>query len=116
EETLRVTANRMLLEQLVLNLITNAAFFARKLAAPRIRVHVYSTPTEGIVSVRDNGPGIPADLQDRVFEPFFTTRRNEGGTGLGLALCREYANQMGGRISLWSVPGRGACFRVHLRR
>lgn len=116
DATAVVQANRMALEQIVLNLLTNAAFFARKLTSPQVRLHVYSTATEGIVSVRDNGPGIPEQMQDRVFEPFFTTRRGEGGTGLGLALCREYASQMGGRISLWSVLGRGACFRVHLRR
>ena len=68
-----------------------------------------------MLSVRDNGPGVPLEFQEKIFEPFFTTRRELGGTGLGLALCREYAARMGATLSLWSTPGRGACFRVTLR-
>ena len=66
------------------------------------------------MSVRDNGPGIPETMHDKIFEPFFTTRRGRGGTGLGLALCREYARRMGAELSFWSVSGRGACFRVSM--
>ncbi|MBI2394656.1 MAG: HAMP domain-containing histidine kinase [Deltaproteobacteria bacterium] len=109
-------ANARLLEQILVNLIDNAAIAARAFATPRLRLHVYERGDTAVVSVRDNGPGIPEDLQRRVFEPFFTTRRASGGTGLGLALCREYARQIGATITLWSVPGRGTCFRVHLRR
>jgi signal transduction histidine kinase len=65
------------------------------------------------LSVRDNGPGISPEIRDRIFEPFFTTRR---GTGLGLALCQEYAVQMHAHVTLWTALGRGACFRIHLRR
>jgi signal transduction histidine kinase len=79
-----------------------------------VRFHVYRAGVHVVVSVRDNGPGIPVELQDKIFEPFFTTRRGRGGTGLGLALCREYARRMGAVLSVWSAPGRGACFRVAL--
>jgi signal transduction histidine kinase len=108
-------ADAAVLGQLLQNLVSNAAHAAKLLAAPRVRVHVYARGTRVIVSVRDNGPGISIDLQERIFEPFFTTRRGQGGTGLGLALCREYARQLDAELSLWSVPGRGACFRVSLR-
>jgi signal transduction histidine kinase len=81
-----------------------------------VRFHVYSSGDGVVVSVRDNGPGIAEELHDRIFEPFFTTRRGRGGTGLGLALCREYARRMGGTLSLWSAPGRGACFRLALNK
>jgi two-component system sensor histidine kinase HydH len=113
-EPLVAVADRTLLGQLLHNLTSNAAYAAKSLSAPRIRLHVYSGGSRVIVSVRDNGPGIPAELQERIFEPFFTTRRGNGGTGLGLALCREYALQMRAELSVWSLPGRGACFRVSL--
>ena len=116
DEPLVARADPRLVGQIVLNLVTNAAHAARQLPSPRVRLHIYGTPDKAIVSVRDNGPGVPAEIRDRIFEPFFTTRRAQGGTGLGLALCREYAAQMQGRLTLWTVPGRGACFRVHLRR
>jgi signal transduction histidine kinase len=106
--------DRTLLAQVLTNLVSNAAHAAKSLTAPRIRLHVYQKVGHVIVSVRDNGPGIPLELQDKVFEPFFTTRRSVGGTGLGLALCREYALQMNAELSLWSLPGRGACFRIAL--
>jgi len=114
DDKIRVRASRLLIEQTAVNLVVNAAHALEGLPSPKIRLHVYSAGKEGILSVRDNGPGIAADVQARIFEPFYTTRRARGGTGLGLALCREYARQMGGRLSLWSVPGRGACFRIHL--
>jgi signal transduction histidine kinase len=106
--------DRTLLAQVLTNLISNAAHAAKSLPSPRIRLHVYPKAGRIVISVRDNGPGIPLDLQDKVFEPFFTTRRAEGGTGLGLALCREYILQLNADLSLWSLPGRGACFRVEL--
>jgi signal transduction histidine kinase len=107
-------ADSTMLGQLLLNLTTNAAQAARTLPSPRVRFHVYRSGSRAIVSVRDNGPGIPDELHDKIFEPFFTTRRGRGGTGLGLALCREYARRMGGVLSVWSAPGRGACFRIAL--
>lgn len=62
--------------------------------------------------VTDEGPGIPAADQGRVFDPFFTTRAE--GTGLGLAIARGVARAHGGDIALESVPGRGACFTLTL--
>jgi signal transduction histidine kinase len=116
EEPLAAHSDRWLLGQIVLNLVTNAAHAARKLPSPRVRLHVYGSNETAIVSVRDNGPGVPREIRDQIFEPFFTTRRGQGGTGLGLALCREYAAQMQAHLTLWTATGRGACFRIHLRR
>ena len=113
-EQQHVIADRTMLQQILQNLVANAAQAAKTLAAPRIRIHVYARGARVLVSVRDNGPGIPLEMQDRIFEPFFTTRRGRGGTGLGLALCREYARQLRADLSVWSLPGRGACFRVSL--
>jgi signal transduction histidine kinase len=114
-EPLAALAEPTMIGQLVLNLTTNAAQAARSLPSPRVRFHVYPSGDRVVLSVRDNGPGIPEELQDKIFEPFFTTRRGRGGTGLGLALCREYARNMDATLTVWSAPGRGACFRVALR-
>jgi signal transduction histidine kinase len=113
-EPLGALADRTLLGQLLQNLISNAAHAAKSLSTPRVRLHAYPRAGRVVISVRDNGPGIPPDLQERIFEPFFTTRRGQGGTGLGLALCREYARELQAELSVWSVPGRGACFRLNL--
>jgi signal transduction histidine kinase len=115
-EPVRALADEALLGQLLQNLTSNAANAAKSLSAPRIRLHAYANAGRVVASVRDNGPGITLELQERIFEPFFTTRRAAGGMGLGLALCREYALQMGADLSLWSLPGRGACFRLSLPR
>jgi two-component system C4-dicarboxylate transport sensor histidine kinase DctB len=107
-------ADETLVGQILLNLTTNAAHAAKLLPSPRVRLHSYRSGEFVVASVRDNGPGITSELKEKIFEPFFTTRRTEGGTGLGLAMCREYALQMGAELSLWSVPGRGSCFRLFL--
>ena len=117
DEPLTVFADPTLLVPILLNLLTNAAHAARSLSSPRVRVHVYPVGDEKVViSVRDNGPGVSDDMKHRIFEPFFTTRRAQGGVVLGLTLCRAYALAMNADISLSSVLGRGACFRVRLLR
>jgi two-component system sensor histidine kinase HupT/HoxJ len=115
-EPLKAMGEPNVLNQILLNLTTNAALAAKQLPSPRLRFHVYTVSDRAVVSVRDNGPGIPEDLHTRIFEPFYTTRRGQGGTGLGLALCREYARLIHGALTVWSQPGRGACFRLFLRQ
>jgi len=109
-------ADETLVRQILENLTSNAAHAAKLLASPRVRLHSYRSGECVVVSVRDNGPGVAGELKEKIFEPFFTTRRTEGKTGLGLAMCREYALQMGADLSLWSLPGRGSCFRLVLPR
>lgn len=72
-----------------------------------------SSPTRAIiVDVADDGPGVPGDLHDRIFNPFFTTKPT--GSGLGLPIVRKIVDAHDGRIDLNSVPGGGARFRVTL--
>jgi polar amino acid transport system substrate-binding protein len=67
-----------------------------------------------VFSVRDQGRGIPADLLSRVTEPFFTTRQDQGGTGLGLSVCHGIIREHGGELDIASTPGSGTCVRVLL--
>ena len=70
------------------------------------------------LDVRDTGPGIPAEEQDRIFEKFHqidnTSTRTKGGTGLGLAIAKQIVEMHGGRIWVESTPGQGATFRMVL--
>ena len=70
------------------------------------------------IEVTDQGPGIPLDMQDTIFEKFrqvdASHTRAHAGTGLGLAICRELAERLGARVSLASVPGSGATFAVEV--
>src|SRR5690606_30493013 len=67
---------------------------------------------ELVISIRDYGPGLPAEARDRIFDPFFTTRTN--GTGLGLPVARRIVELHGGRITAEDAPDGGAVFSIHL--
>ncbi len=67
-----------------------------------------------LVSVQDNGPGIPKEIQEKIWVSFFTTKGGKGGTGLGLSAVMQIVNQHGGKIYLESEVGKGATFFVRL--
>jgi two-component system cell cycle sensor histidine kinase/response regulator CckA len=69
-----------------------------------------------VLEVRDTGGGIPPEILPRLFEPFFTSRPDKGGTGLGLATVQGIVAQSGGHIAVDSAPGQGTAFRVHFPR
>jgi signal transduction histidine kinase len=77
---------------------------------PRITTRARADSGRVVIEVSDDGPGVPPEIADRVFEPLVTAR--PGGTGLGLALARRIATAHGGTIEL--VQGPGACFRIEL--
>ncbi len=66
------------------------------------------------ISVADDGVGVPPEARDRIFEPFFSTKSDRGGSGLGLALVYSFAQEAGGQVALSSAPGRGARFQLVL--
>lgn len=79
------------------------------------RLHVYPKPGNYvIISVSDTGCGIPEDIKDRIYEPFFTTKAKGKGTGLGLAVTYSIIKAHGGWINLSSKVGEGTVFRVYL--
>jgi two-component system sensor histidine kinase ChvG len=98
------------LETLLDNLLANAASFARE--SGTVRLEIDARPDEVVLSVTDDGPGIAAEDLPHVFERFFTTRRHDKGTGLGLALVRAIAEAHGGRVAVSSELGKGATFRA----
>lgn len=88
----------------------------RLAAAPRVPADDPETDTGEVVevTVADNGPGLPEDMLDQVFEPFVTTKEPGKGTGLGLALCSRFVEGMGGVIRAANARGGGALFMVVL--
>jgi signal transduction histidine kinase len=98
------------LKRVLVNLGRNAI----QAAGGEVELACRVRPGEGRVelSVRDDGPGVPDDLREKIFTPFFTTR--EKGTGLGLAFVREIAVDHGGVVRLASRAGEGATFTVEL--
>jgi C4-dicarboxylate-specific signal transduction histidine kinase len=108
-----VLGDRVQLQQVVLNLITNSAEAMAGTAAGSRRLHLATARRNGVVrlSVRDHGCGLPADVE-RLFAPFHTTKPH--GLGMGLAICRTIVGAYGGR--LWAEPyvERGAIFHLEL--
>ena len=104
------------MEQVFNNLIKNAWEALSDTPGPKICVNGCrdDDPNYVLVTVKDNGPGIPKEIQEKVWVSFFTTKGGSGGTGLGLSSVMQIVNQHGGRIDLESEAGNGAIFSVRL--
>jgi signal transduction histidine kinase len=109
------------LQQILFNFVSNAIKFSPE--GTRVTIAARRTMRDdGVACVRvdvtDEGPGIPLDMQDTIFEKFrqvdASHTRAHSGTGLGLAICRELADRLSARVALHSVPGRGATFSVEV--
>ena len=112
-----VWANESRLEQVVLNLLLNAAHAMpeARMASNEIRVQVRPDGNDSVVlEVADNGEGIPQEIVSRIFDPFFTTKPRGVGMGLGLSICHGIVTALGGRINVHSAPNEGTSFRVAL--
>lgn len=105
-------ADERQLEQLLMNLILNAAHASRDGAA--IEVAVIDRTDRLTLIVKDRGAGMPEEVRKKALEPFFTTKAK--GTGLGLAICRRIAEAHGGTIAIASRPGKGTTVTVELPR
>ena len=103
-------------EQVFNNLIKNAWEAMGTTPEPKILVYGCrdDNPDFVLVTVKDNGPGIPKEIQEKIWVSFFTTKGGSGGTGLGLSSVMQIVNQHGGKINLESETGKGATFFVRL--
>jgi signal transduction histidine kinase len=102
--------------QVLLNLVENArdALGARDDGRVTITTRKGEANDRTLLIVEDNGPGVPAELKDKVFAPYFTTKQTKGGTGLGLAIVHRIVSDHGGRITISDARDRGARFTIEL--
>ncbi|MCA9794070.1 MAG: response regulator [Candidatus Eremiobacteraeota bacterium] len=111
-----VLLDRYLFERIVFNLLSNAFKFTP--AGGGVRLELRYAEPHLTLSVSDDGPGIPVEQQSQLFERFRMVdggvTRRQGGTGLGLALVKEFASVLGGQVKLRSAPGEGSTFTVRL--
>ncbi len=108
-----VEADETQLKQAIINLLINARQVLPSGGTARL-VSRAGERGDVVVEVRDDGPGIPAEARERIFEVFYSKRG--GGTGLGLPIARRIVEGHGGRIEVESEEGRGTTFRIHLPR
>jgi len=114
----KVMGDPIRLEQVIMNLITNARGSVDSSGQKNKRIEIRTYQTDGgqdvAVEVKDNGGGIPENLRGKIFQPFFTTKDPGKGTGLGLSLSNKIVEEHAGRIEVESKVGQGTTFRVIL--
>jgi PAS domain S-box-containing protein len=112
-----VNANRAQLAEVFINLLNNALVALEQSEREPKEVRV-TTRTSGeafiIVEIADNGPGMPADVLTRAFDPFYSTRDEGEGTGLGLTIVQNTVRSLGGTVEIDSAPGEGTTVRLRL--
>jgi C4-dicarboxylate-specific signal transduction histidine kinase len=110
QELCAVKGDRVQLQQVILNLILNAIEAMSSVDGPReLLISTEQRQTNGLVSVRDSGPGIDSEKLERVFEAFYTTKSS--GVGIGLSICRSIIDAHGGRLWIEANEPRGTTFQ-----
>ena len=110
----KVTAGPVRLQQVLVNLISNAADSLDGLHDRQIRLSAGAIATGVRISVCDNGPGVPPALAERIFDPFFSTKGVGKGLGLGLSISYNIIRDFGGTLTLDAAPEGGAAFHIDL--
>ena len=127
-DILPVVADPTQIHQIVMNLCTNAAHAMEpdggrldailsqtRLSASDIRLHPELNPGDYLkISIRDTGRGIPPEIVPKIFDPYFSTKDQDKGTGLGLAVVHGIVKSYKGAVSVYSEPGSGATFNVYI--
>ena len=111
-----VRAGSVRLQQVLVNIISNAADAVEGLEDRRIFLTATTTGDRVAITVRDAGPGIPNAIAERIFDPFFTTKGVGKGLGLGLSISYNIVKDFGGRLSADNPTSGGATFRIELDR
>jgi two-component system, NtrC family, C4-dicarboxylate transport sensor histidine kinase DctB len=104
------------LQQVVVNVLSNAADAVEGLADRRIEITGRSDGADVTLAIRDHGPGVPAAIADRIFDPFFTTKQVGSGLGLGLSISYNIMKDFEGDLRVANHPDGGAVFTLVLRR
>jgi len=116
EEEVVVIGNAIQLEQVVINLLTNARDALANVSHKVITITCIVGEESVDLRVWDTGPGIPVDLEQRIFDPFFTTKEVGAGTGLGLSITYGIIKDHQGTIVVEHHPGEGAHFLIQFPR
>jgi signal transduction histidine kinase/uncharacterized protein YigA (DUF484 family) len=109
-----VWADANQLEQVMVNLISNARDALADRPSRELRLSTLQANGHLVVEVSDTGCGMPPDVIEHIFEPFYTTKEPGQGTGLGLAISHSIIEDHHGRLEVESTPGQGTTFRLHL--
>ncbi|MDQ2982908.1 MAG: ATP-binding protein [Actinomycetota bacterium] len=113
-DELVVLGNPIQLEQVFINLLTNARDALEEAPQKVIRISSKHSDESVTICFTDTGPGIPAEIEQRIFDPFFTTKEVGQGTGLGLSITYSIVKEHGGEITVENRPGEGAAFEIEL--
>lgn len=112
-----VVGDRTAILRLIQNLITNAVHAVDQVSGEVIAGLDRSSDGEfTVIEIRDNGSGMPEEIRERLFDPFFTTRRSGAERGLGLTIVHRVATELGGEIEVQSEVGKGSSFQIRLPR
>ncbi|MBN2236986.1 MAG: GHKL domain-containing protein, partial [Bacteroidales bacterium] len=110
-EHLHLTADPDLIEQVLINLFLNAIHAIDSCSNPEIKlVAIMNLNSHVIIEIADNGKGIKTDLLDKIFMPFFTSKKD--GSGIGLSLSRQIMHMHKGSIHVKSIPEQGSVFTL----
>lgn len=102
--------------QVVINIMNNAkdVFNEKKIACPQINIKIFTNKTYGCLTIEDNGGGIPKNIMEKIFEPYFTTKSNDKGTGIGLYMSKTIIeNHMNGKLKVENSEN-GAIFTIQV--
>lgn len=114
EESLYILGRKGMAEHILMNLCKNAFQAMEKTERKELGIELTSGQDHLVLCVRDTGCGISEDAQQKIFEPFYTTKGSRHGTGLGLSVVRNILSSIGGTIRVESTLGEGTCFSMEI--
>ena len=112
DEKIMILGHAGQIQQVLMNLITNAADAVEENVTPKVEVILTADPECAYLSVKDNGVGISKEHQEKIFDPFFTTKPVDKGTGLGLSVTRSIVQNHNAQLVLHSEVGQGTEFKI----
>jgi len=113
-ENVKFRANLGRFQQIIMNLLSNAKDAVTNADEKSIEIGLWSQGTLLKLKVRDTGTGIPSHIKDRVFDPFFTSKEVNKGSGIGLYLVHNFIKELNGNISFESSESNGTCFTLSI--